>query len=337
MKLCFKLQSMLIHCPRCGFSQPQDRYCAQCGVDMQAYRPKAIPIWRKILSHPTFQIAIVIGIAAYISLHFIQKSIYDPGNPKRPYSFLRILSPEISSTARNEVLKSNETAISTEQENTSAEDLTEDNSTTNTVMALDGQSQVMDNNTDKSENQATNNQNGIINNEQSNSQIRVSFYEIDRQILTQFFNESQNTGMLTTTNDLSIGLISNIDKKLTPSNPRIKLIHQDNPTIDLNKELSLSYGNSENELLIRIDSIDTSDANLKGHVEINRSWKDGPEGEQFEISNNSGFYISGIIPRKSGLEQDPQLKQGPFQILSSKRFQNRDSEIVMFIEFMNDK
>lgn len=325
---------MLIHCPRCGFSQPQDRYCAQCGVDMQTYRPQVIPIWKKIISHPTFQIAVVIGVAVYLSLHFIQKSIYDPGNPKRPYSFLRILSPEVTPTTNDVNLSASQNL---QQQVSATSESSPQDDTDKNVMAFDGQNQIADNNLDRPTNSTNNNPNASTNNEINNNPIRVTFYEIDRQILTQFFNESQNNGMLTTTNDLSIGLISNIDKKLSPSNPRIQLIHQENPTIDLNKEISLSYGNVENELLIRIDSIDTTDANLKGHIEINRTWKDGPEGEQFEISNNTGFYISGLIPRKSGLEQDSLLKQGPFQILSSKRFQNRDSEIVMFIEFLNEK
>ena len=47
-------------CPKCGFSQPEDRYCANCGVDMAAYRPPLPPLSRRILSHWFFQIAVVV-------------------------------------------------------------------------------------------------------------------------------------------------------------------------------------------------------------------------------------------------------------------------------------
>lgn len=319
---------MLMNCPRCGFSQPQDKYCAQCGVDMQNYRPRTIPFWKKMITHPALQIAFVLGIAGYLSLHFIQRSSYDPGNPRRPYSFLRILSPEISPQKNDDQAK----AESAEDEDFNQKNMASSNSDqklNSGNFAFDGQ-----NPEDLNTNEKAMSNNSSTTNDIKHNPIRISFYEVDRQILTQFFNESQNIGMLTSANDLSIGMLGNIDKKLSPSNARLKLLLQESPQIDNNKEIALSYGNSENELLIRIDSIDTSEANLKGHIEINRSWKDGPEGEQFEISENSGFYVSGFIPRKSGLEQDPQLKQGPFQILSSRKFQNRDSEIVLFIEYL---
>ena len=31
---------MIQDCPRCGFVQPKDRYCASCGLDIESYRPQ---------------------------------------------------------------------------------------------------------------------------------------------------------------------------------------------------------------------------------------------------------------------------------------------------------
>src|ERR1700733_8142932 len=30
----------MIRCPRCGFEQPRDRFCAKCGIDMESFVPK---------------------------------------------------------------------------------------------------------------------------------------------------------------------------------------------------------------------------------------------------------------------------------------------------------
>ena len=36
----FRRTWMLIRCPRCGFEQPKDRFCANCGVDTENFRPE---------------------------------------------------------------------------------------------------------------------------------------------------------------------------------------------------------------------------------------------------------------------------------------------------------
>lgn len=61
---------MLVNCPKCGFSQPQDQYCAKCGVDMQAYKPKPAPLGTRMLASPvliaTFAFALIFSGYLYI-------------------------------------------------------------------------------------------------------------------------------------------------------------------------------------------------------------------------------------------------------------------------------
>ncbi|MGE3973005.1 MAG: hypothetical protein AB7F59_00615 [Bdellovibrionales bacterium] len=44
-----------MNCPKCGFDQPQDRFCAQCGVDVSLYRGSAVP---HFLTSKTFLIGL---------------------------------------------------------------------------------------------------------------------------------------------------------------------------------------------------------------------------------------------------------------------------------------
>lgn len=54
---------MLTECPKCGFSQPEDQYCAQCGIDMRNYQPPR-PSWKsRIFKHPLFPVLVFIPIA----------------------------------------------------------------------------------------------------------------------------------------------------------------------------------------------------------------------------------------------------------------------------------
>lgn len=54
---------MLINCPKCNFSQPKDRYCASCGIDMDTFRPTP-PSWStKFWNNPTAPLGLILAVA----------------------------------------------------------------------------------------------------------------------------------------------------------------------------------------------------------------------------------------------------------------------------------
>lgn len=55
---------MMVNCPKCGFSQPKDQYCAKCGVDMIAFRPAEKPLVSRILGNTFVQLLLLIGLIA---------------------------------------------------------------------------------------------------------------------------------------------------------------------------------------------------------------------------------------------------------------------------------
>ncbi|MBX3016733.1 MAG: hypothetical protein KF767_02500 [Bdellovibrionaceae bacterium] len=64
---------MLVNCPKCGFSQPQDQYCAKCGVDMQAFKPKPPPMSTRMLASPVIVIGLVFALVFAGSLYIIRE------------------------------------------------------------------------------------------------------------------------------------------------------------------------------------------------------------------------------------------------------------------------
>jgi hypothetical protein len=50
---------MMINCPKCNFLQPKDQYCAQCGVNMETYRPPTAPLYQRILSNWMVQLGLL--------------------------------------------------------------------------------------------------------------------------------------------------------------------------------------------------------------------------------------------------------------------------------------
>lgn len=58
---------MLIKCPKCGFDQPKDTYCANCGIEIDSYRPQKPSLFRRIVRSPLYYLVllIIVILAAY--------------------------------------------------------------------------------------------------------------------------------------------------------------------------------------------------------------------------------------------------------------------------------
>lgn len=55
---CYDLH-MITDCPRCGFSQPKDRYCANCGLDIDHFKPVPKPKLKALAQNTFVQITLV--------------------------------------------------------------------------------------------------------------------------------------------------------------------------------------------------------------------------------------------------------------------------------------
>jgi archaellum component FlaF (FlaF/FlaG flagellin family) len=61
---------MLVNCPKCNFSQPKETYCAKCGIEMDAFRPKRQPLFTSIIKNP------VTHIVVFLTIGFLGYSTY---------------------------------------------------------------------------------------------------------------------------------------------------------------------------------------------------------------------------------------------------------------------
>lgn len=49
-------------CPRCGFTQPKDQYCAKCGIDVEAYQKKPPNLFVRMANSSNFHLGVIIAI-----------------------------------------------------------------------------------------------------------------------------------------------------------------------------------------------------------------------------------------------------------------------------------
>lgn len=57
----------MMQCPRCGFSQPEDKYCANCGLNIEAYNNRPRNWLLRMLDNPTFY-GVFVGILLILVL-----------------------------------------------------------------------------------------------------------------------------------------------------------------------------------------------------------------------------------------------------------------------------
>jgi hypothetical protein len=61
---------MMMDCPRCGFTQPKDKYCASCGLDVDQFLAKPKPWWIRLGQNPNLHLTLlgllVAVVVAYI-------------------------------------------------------------------------------------------------------------------------------------------------------------------------------------------------------------------------------------------------------------------------------
>jgi hypothetical protein len=185
-------------------------------------------------------------------------------------------------------------------------------------------------------------------------QIRVIYAEVARNNLQNIFYESQNTGQFMSFKDYSAGIIPNVEKKISATGVRV--LHKEEYPLEVGKNLQWFYGlkdrldpEVEIGLTTFIELGDGDGNNYRGNLEIQRSWREispggGPGGIQrrsfpaiFEIGGSSGFFISGVMPTKSNLENDDELTTiDVYKILKSEDFQHGDTDFVIFVELGNN-
>lgn len=69
---CNLLQYMhLMKCPRCGFEQPEDRYCANCGADVQKLKARPTPFLIRLLQNPNFHLSLIGVLIALVVFYIL--------------------------------------------------------------------------------------------------------------------------------------------------------------------------------------------------------------------------------------------------------------------------
>ncbi len=326
---------MLINCPRCGFSQPSDQYCAQCGVDMQSFKPKKQPFITRVFGNAGVQIVILILAAVFVGQYifnsrvpdnWVQKIAHFQGMSTSQKAQIsaktgsdRELSDELqtpdqisatSAALQLENLRNRELVLSKSGDSTGASVISKDSSGS----TASGGAQEL----------------GAVN-------FKVTYAEVSRGVLAKWITDSSNLGLYQNLDNYSAGIIYDFQKrrdsyqqqlktsdiKLNPGNANTNLsgIMNEDGTQVVGLISVIEYKSNENEI-------------IHGNFSITRSNAQSSEyfPAEFDLPKGAAFFIIGALKRENFVNERVKLVMPPFQIFKSADFMTRKTEFVIILE-----
>lgn len=342
---------MLVNCPKCGFQQPTDKYCAQCGVDMETFKPAAPPLVQRIFGNTIVQLSLLVVVAGGIGTF-----LYKNGPTKA----------ETTASTRSSQLQINSNANSSETPPPFADasfegqmapvpaDL-EAQATEGQPQALVATSGTPESAVAVGAGDATAEKRSVA--AVSGPSLVVTYAEVPRASFQALVDATHTVpnGAYLDFNGYSAGILPGLREKLNGSNFRMTVLHKETRSVASAKTLQWFYGLKDPRTssdigfttFVMLADTDPNDNNLRGSMDVQRGWREpAPNGfeyqrrnfpAEFEITTRTGFFMAGVMPPRANIPNEEELTSiDVFKILRSAPFQRGESEFVIFVEFVRD-
>ncbi|MGZ3769025.1 MAG: hypothetical protein ACXVCP_07015 [Bdellovibrio sp.] len=317
---------------------------------METYKPTTPPFWKRFFGNLTVQLSLLVLIAGGVGVSLYKKGQKNFAQRSKQYqSGVQISHSFNSSSSSADSAKSSHTTSSAKLTDSSPSEETEGAEVKPMVAERMAKGAAVGEGTNAPSQSATGTQSRSPANV-SESHLEVYYAEVNRRALNNIFTTSRNSGQFMNFNDYSAGILPNIDKALADSS--VKVLFKEIKSLNGTKSFQWFYGiksrqNPEMEIGLTtfLDINDIDGSTLRGNFEIQRNWREASSTGTYEIQHKSfpaifeigggtGFFMSGIMPLQSNLQNDDELTAiDVYKILRSTQFRSGDSDFVIFVKF----
>lgn len=329
---------MLVNCPRCGFSQPKDRYCAQCGVDMLSFKPKEPSSLAKIFRSGVFQVIMLVIFAVGAGTFIIKerqeqrwvqrisrtqgvsKNIGTVPPPSQTAQTEQASTPEKETKSEVSLANLENQSIEVPNDETAQVATTKAAATTNAANSKNVKSTASENAADT-----------------SSVNIKLNYIEIPIDTLNRWESDSARLGLYQNLGEYSAGILTDFRKRsdlnfLSLKNSERKLGPGQSDT-NLSGTMSEDGGRLIG-LATKIDVRSLENSTIHGSITVTRTAKQARENypAEFDLPKGAVFFLIGSIKRQQFVPEMNQLTMPPFQILRSPDFRSQKSEFVIVVE-----
>lgn len=103
----------MMECPKCGFQQPEDEFCAQCGINIEAFKNKPLPKAKKLWNKLSVQISLTLVLVTVLSTVWYIKN-NQPNKTSEELS--AVWEKDITQTSSEPQIQPQETANSNDEQ-----------------------------------------------------------------------------------------------------------------------------------------------------------------------------------------------------------------------------
>ncbi len=345
---------MIIKCPKCGFQQPDDQFCANCGINLETYIPPEPSLLKKLNASTLIHIALFLGVVL-IAIALIQNN--DKKEIKERVRYFK--------TATTDKVNPNELSEENQKKNSKP---TKQTTSANLERSKLKPSQGNDTNQDregisevKYELSATDSQ--TFASDQSKPQpvkqisekpsqalvkpqkIYTQFYEASLTFISELAEESQkNDGLVTFSGEYSSGSLKNANKLISKGlkTEQLILIRKSLKAIQPDGQIeewfegSTSGSKQKLGLTFFIQIIGELSYPIQTEISITRHLKEDYmfPVDSYRLSRNDSVFISGTLPVDPLTNIDTNLLQNSImKIYLSDFFQNQETTFLILFGF----
>ncbi|MBY0553785.1 hypothetical protein K2P97_04595 [bacterium] len=332
---------MLINCPRCGFSQPKDQYCAQCGVDMQAFKPKELPPLTRFFGNAGVQIALLLLTAALVGQYIIRS--------EEPQRWVQKMSPfqGVSKSEKNKNSASEDSEDVANSPATSAE--IQENASSSQAQQLESlknkefSSARVSDTAGVTASSATSATVGSASSMGSGAQdlssvnFKLIYAEVSQEMLRKWISDSSALGLYQSLTDYSAGILYDFNKRRETFQQNLKTSDIKLNLGATNSILSGTMTDDGSQVIGLITAIEyrASEADgIHGNIMVTRNSSQGSESypAEFDLPKGAAFFIVGALKRENFTAERARLNMPPFQVFKSPDFMTRKTEFVIILE-----
>ncbi len=331
---------MMINCPRCQFSQPNDKYCAQCGLDIENYRPPAVPLFKKLFNDPFFQLSVVLLISLGSGFYVYKNNSQEI---QERVSFFR-QGIQYNRNMNSSPAPSSDSSITEGQSAESAMDLPGELLNGDEGSSATGASAPI-----PSLPATAPTAPGLKTTEGSRLKVRIQYVEVTEGVLAQIYSDSRTSGQFNSLGDHVAGVWPQGKKKISglqgwQSLSKEEKSFEENQTLQFFAGLRGNDPENDIGLTTYVDVTGIDAQRIHGNLEVVRAWREPNAGGELastiqrkfypasvDLTADSYFFIAGAMPRGTGMDADPYLtNMEPFKLLKIK---NRSTEFLIVLDF----
>ncbi len=337
---------MIIHCPRCGFAQPEDQYCAQCGVNMQTFKKKEKSFSKKFSESLILQALLLVVVAALFGSYMIHSGSTPQWAQKltKFQAASKSTKPITTPAAGTAALNSTATAEkNSADQNENLSDLTNkeiaiDTSAANQALSALPQASPAKVAADSDKATALKTADSKESNlDPSAASFRLIYAEISAEVLAKWVAESSRLGQFQNLQDYSAGILLNYKKRGDSVMQYLKTVDKKVSAGQTETNVSGTVSEDSSQMIGLTVSYEVKsiEANLiHGSVVVSRVSHQSRENfpAEFDLPKGAVFFMIDTVNRQNFSAEKVNLTMAPFQILNSIDFNAQKSKFVIILE-----